>query len=166
MRHPLPTQERLRALFVYQDGKLFWKVSPNSRAPAGSEAGCVGTFGYRQVRVDKICYKTHRLIWKLHKGTDPGPHLDHINGDPTDNRIENLQQITNRENTHKGLIHSRKRSGLPLGVYRQAKGKPYYSMIYRDGKNHRLGNYGTIEEAAAAYNDALRKATRVDCRDN
>lgn len=161
MRRSLPTQERLRALFSYKDGRLFWLVSLNPRGPAGSEAGCVTTGGYRQVRIDGVIYKTHRLIWKWHHGTEPGPYLDHINGDPADNRIQNLQEISNRSNTHKGLIHTRKKSGLPIGVYRQNKRKPYYAMIYTDGKNRRIGSYGTIEEAAAAYNDALLHHSRL-----
>jgi len=157
MRRSLPTQERLRALFSYQDGKLLWLLSLNSRAPAGSEAGCLTTGGYRQVRIEGTTYKTHRLVWKWHYGTDPGPFLDHKNGDTSDNRIENLQEVTNRENTHKGRVCSKKKSGLPLGVYGQDKKKPYYAMIYVDGKNRRLGSFGTIEEAANAYRDALNK---------
>lgn len=156
MRHLLPSQERLRALFSYEDGHLYWLTSLNNRAPVGSEAGCVGTAGYRQVRIDGVIYKTHRLIWKWHTGQEPPEFLDHIDGNTGNNRIENLRPISNRENTVKGRVHKNKRSGLPVGVYRQSKRKPYYAMTYLDGKNRRLGSFGTIEEAAAAYHDATR----------
>ena len=161
MRRLLPTQERLRALFSYEDGRLYWLVSINNRAPVGSEAGCVTTGGYRQVRIGGVIYKTHRLIWKLKTGEEPPEYLDHVDGDPSNNRIENLAPISNRANTCKGRKHTEKRSGLPVGVYKQPKSKPYYAMIYTDGKNRRLGSFGTIEEAAKAYNDALLHHSRL-----
>lgn len=107
------------------------------------------------MRIDGVIYKTHRLVWKLKTGEEPPEYLDHVDGDPSNNRIENLAPISNRANTCKGRKHAEKRSGLPVGVYRQPKRKPYYAMIYIDGKNRRLGSFGTIEEAAKAYNDAL-----------
>lgn len=42
-----------------------------------------------------------RIIWKYHYGVEPKGVIDHINGDPTDNRIENLQDVTQGENLRK-----------------------------------------------------------------
>lgn len=144
----LPSQERLRALFHYQDGQLLWKERRGS-ASAGSRAGGVEANGYRVVRVDNCLYKEHRLIWKWVNGVDPADQLDHINRDKADNRIENLEEVDNRENcTRRWGTRD-----LPTGVYR--KGGKYVARMWRAGKNLCLGYYGTIEEAAAAYRDAL-----------
>ena len=39
----------------------------------------------------------HQLVWVWHKGYWP-TQLDHINGDKSDNRIENLREVTMSEN--------------------------------------------------------------------
>jgi hypothetical protein len=159
MRRSLPTQERLRALFSYQDGQLFWKTG-SGKAMAGDPVGHLTRQGYIKTGLDYAEYQVHRLVWKWHYGTEPDV-LDHVNGIRHDNRIENLEPVTNRENINRGFD---RRSELPRGV-RKVREK-YQARIYADGKRLYLGLYGTIEEAAAAYNDALRKAARVDCRDN
>jgi hypothetical protein len=47
------------------------------------------------------CFVMSRVIWKYHKGVEPKGVIDHINGDSTDNRIENLQDITQKQNVNK-----------------------------------------------------------------
>ena len=46
-------------------------------------------------------YIMSRIIWKYHYGVEPKGVIDHINGDSTDNRIENLQDITQQQNLNK-----------------------------------------------------------------
>ena len=41
--------------------------------------------------------KLHQLVWTLVYGTFP-KQIDHINGNPTDNRIENLREVSFSEN--------------------------------------------------------------------
>ena len=44
----------------------------------------------------------NRIIYKLMTGDDPGQlYVDHMDGDRTNNRIENLQLVTPQQNTHK-----------------------------------------------------------------
>lgn len=159
MRLFLPTQERLRALFSYQDGQLFWKAG-SGKAMAGDPVGQLTTNGYVKTGLDYRQYQVHRLIWKWHYGTEPNV-LDHVNGMRHDNRIENLEPVTNRENINRGFD---RRSGLPRGVRQRCE--KYQARIYTEGKRLYLGTYGTIEEAAAAYDDALRQAEGTDSRDN
>ena len=42
-----------------------------------------------------------KIVWKYHYGVEPQGVIDHINNDPTDNRIENLQDITQKQNLNK-----------------------------------------------------------------
>lgn len=71
--------------------------------------------------------------------------VDHINGNKLDNRIENLQLITNREN----LSRSKNRI-LPTGVYKRSNNR-YLACITINSKKINLGTYNTPEEASNAY---------------
>lgn len=156
MRLPLPTQERLRALFSYEDGELYWLVSPRRGVAPGSRAGTL-VKNYMAIGVDGTKYKTHRLIWKWCTGQEPPEHLDHVDGNKLNNRIENLRPISNRANMVRGNRWANKPT--PAGVIKE--GGRYRSRCWIDGKQKHLGCYGTIEEAAAAYNEALRQAERT-----
>jgi hypothetical protein len=51
----------------------------------------------------------HRVIWRAAHGSIPRDmHLDHINGDKTDNRLENLRLVENLEHQ---AIHVAARAG-------------------------------------------------------
>ena len=41
--------------------------------------------------------KLHQIVWVLNYGTFPAM-IDHINGNPKDNRVENLREVTPSEN--------------------------------------------------------------------
>ena len=123
---------------------------------AGDAVGRLTPQGYVKTGLDYGEYLVHRLIWKWHYGTEPAV-LDHVNGVRHDNRIENLESVTNRENICRGRDRT---NALPRGV-RKVREK-YQARIHIKGKRLFLGNYGTIEEAAAAYDEALRQAEGTD----
>jgi len=95
-------------------------------------------------------YLAHRIVWKLATSEDPGSHqIDHINGDPSDNRIENLRKVTNQQNgMHRTRAQSNSRSGV-VGVYpHKATGK-WEASICHNGKSIFLGLHEHIEDAIA-----------------
>lgn len=76
---------------------------------------CTDTKGYLIVKLcfnnEKTC-KVHRLVAETFiPNTENKPQINHINGDKTDNRVENLEWCTNQENA----IHSHK-NGLQPSV--------------------------------------------------
>ena len=102
-RVKLPTKEYLHSIFRYEDGKLI-RISNKKRTDRiGKEAGYFGKNNYRVIQIDKQQYQAHRVIWKMFHGTEPD-YLDHIDNDPSNNRIENLQECTNSYNMMKSNL--------------------------------------------------------------
>ena len=84
------TQQQALDLFEYKDGKLFWRVSVNPRAQKGMEAGSPSASGHFKVCYRYKWYWVHRIIFLMFNGVLPAL-IDHVNNDPSDNRIENLE---------------------------------------------------------------------------
>ena len=99
-RTPIPSQEILNDLFIYDNGKLFWKIKPCKNVYIGDEAGTYCERGYRRVTLNHKRYLLHRVIFKMFHNTEPD-YIDHIDGNTTNNKIENLQELTHKENCQK-----------------------------------------------------------------
>ena len=156
------TFERANELFHYEpsSGKLFWKKTTAHRVKVGDEAGCVhkGT-GYIQIRVDNKLYTLHRIAILLATGVyDKTVQVDHINHDRSDNRLENLRVVSRAENMRNKSRQNTNKTGI-TGVqiiYTRKGTKRYRANIMYNNKPIFLGNYDTLEEAAAA-----RKAAEI-----
>jgi hypothetical protein len=100
----------------------------------------------------------HRVVMNAPKGMD----VDHINGDPLDNRKENLRICTRSQNSQNKQVRTDSASGHK-GVYERKGGKlkkRFQAYIWHPEKKarYRLGYYATAEEAATAYD---RKALEL-----
>lgn len=107
-------------------------------------------FGYIILSVAKKHISYHVLVWILSTDKDipAGYYIDHINGNKTDNRIENLRLVTQRQNMQNMKCH---REGCFRGVqYRADKGK-WNPRIWINGKKLSLGYYWSPEEAEKVY---------------
>lgn len=115
-------KKRVEQCFEYRDGYLIWKVSPNNRNKVGSVAGCADNNGYILVGLDRRLHKAHRLIFLLHHGYLP-EHIDHINGNPADNRIENLRAATMTQNMRNKALQRNNTSGCKGVVFNKNNSK-------------------------------------------
>ena len=146
------TQERLRELFEYRDdGNLIRKVSVGgTRARKGDVVNTSSSSGYYIVGIDKKKYLIHRLIFLYHRGyLTKGLLLDHIDGNKTNNRIENLREVTKSQNAHNSKLRVDNTSGVK-GVAWDELTQKWCSRIKLNRKTYYFGFYDTIEEAKAA----------------
>jgi len=173
---PLPSQEVLRQLLRYEPetGKLFWNKRTaaqmncsdprgpewsanqwNSRS-AGKEAfTATDPAGYRHGKIAGIKYQAHRVIWKMVCGIDPDT-IDHKNGKQGDNRIANLRDCSNAENSR----NYAKTAGTSQyrGVCWVRRDGAWAARISNGlGGKRSLGNYRDEVEAAKAYDRAARE---------
>lgn len=148
----------LRELLDYspETGLFFWRRSNSSVSTVGSIAGrSVNSDGYKQIVINKRFYKAHRLAWFYARGDWPD-QIDHINGDRTDNRLENLRNVSSQQNAqNQRKPHSNNKSGF-LGVSKRSDGR-FQAEIRVSGKKHYLGAFLTPEKASAAYVAAKRQ---------
>lgn len=102
-------------------------------------------------------YKAHRVAWLLMTGTWPDSSLavDHIDRNPSNNAWPNLRLATPRQNRLNSRVMSNSTSGLK-GAEKARRGR-WAARITVDGVRIRLGQYGTPEEAHAAYRVAAVK---------
>lgn len=128
------TQDLLKELFDYHDGKLYWAISRGS-AKIGDCAGTIDNMDYRSIMINYKVYKVHRLIFLYYHGFLP-EFLDHIDGDPKNNNINNLREATKSQNSmnrikkkfHKGKLTT----SIYKGVYLNKSTKKWYAQITID----------------------------------
>jgi hypothetical protein len=128
------TQQLVADYFDHKDGHLYWKkvMHPNKQYLVGQEAGSIHQTGYRHVTWMGKPHKVHRLIYLLEHGYLP-KEIDHINGDRSDNRIENLRPATRSENQCNRNALANNTSGYP-GVSWHKASKAWVVRVMKNGK--------------------------------
>lgn len=149
-------QARFNEAFEYRDGKLFWKVSNTNSILVGQQAGTQHDRGYRRVYFDGKTYSTHRIVWVMFNGDIPKEiQIDHINGDASDNRIENLRMATNTQNCQNRRIRPTN-SGIRNVSFVAAKQK-YRVSLQAANKRIYCGAFEDLELAELVSIEARLK---------
>lgn len=162
--------ELLKKLLRYEPetGHLYWKERPVSmfkdHGGRYTAEWCCKTFnqkhagkraltavkdnGYNAGGILGKVYSAHRVAWALHHGSwiPDGVEIDHVNRDPSDNRIENLRLATKTQNGHNKTMR-RERSPY-IGVTWHAPSEKWVAKVAKDKVVHRLGSFTDIELAA------------------
>lgn len=148
------TLDRVRELFMYRDGKLYWRVS-HRRVTAGEEAGCITHSGYRRVRLEGKSYYAHRIVYALHHGAVP-THIDHIDGNRSNNQIENLRAANASENRYNSKRPHHDSTGVK-GVFLNRATGNWRVCITINKVRKCFGTYNNLELAELVATEARNK---------
>ena len=152
------TFEHLHSILNYDrhSGIFTWSVRRSKAVKAGDIAGCIEKrIGYTTIGIEGKVYKAHRLAWLYVYHEWPKGLIDHINGNKSDNRIDNLRTVEAEGNSQNIRKPNRKnKSGFMGVILFQNKWRASMSV---NGKNKWLGDYSTPEEAHQVYLEAKRK---------
>lgn len=159
-----PTFEQVSAVLLYDpiDGVLRHRVDrvlPNGgvRFRAGTEVSAAPHGADRTVRLTTcgwVCLYSH-VVWLLCKRKWPEKTIDHIDGNPSNNRVANLREASMAEQAQNITTKRHNQSGLIGAHYHRAKGT-YRARITVNGQVFNLGSFRTAEQAHEAYKVAKR----------
>ena len=139
-----------------ETGQFTWiKTTLRSNAKVGDIAGKVNNEGYISIQFKCKSYASHRLAWLFTYGKWPINQIDHIDVNPTNNKINNLRDVTDQENKfNRKKVNSF--SGY-MGVYKTRNKNIWRAAIKLNYKFINLGTYATPELASEAYQAAKLK---------
>lgn len=131
---------------VVNEKILKQKIDPRGYCAVGlSKLGCLKVFEIHRL-VAKCFLKREENVIKL--------VVDHIDNNKLNNKLENLQITTNRENSSKDKFGG---SSKYVGVCFKKDNKKWYSRIQINGKSKFLGYFKTEIDAYLAYQKKLKE---------
>ena len=145
--------ERMKKMLDYDpdSGVFTWKTNPSKRHPLkGKRAGYQKKNGYRRIIFKGVEYLEHRLAWYFVTGEMPRI-IDHLDGNPSNNKFCNLENGGIRENGKNRKIGTNNKSGH-LGVHFSKKDKSWIARIGR----HYIGSFKNKADAISARKEAER----------
>jgi HNH endonuclease/AP2 domain len=126
----------------------------------GKRAGNSHASGYTYISIDAKLYAAHRLVWLMENHKWPDGEIDHINRVRSDNRIENLRDVTRAQNMQNKSLYRSNKSGHRGVFWVPECGKWRAVSPCVGGKKVSLGLHWTIEEALKAQLDHAQMRQR------
>ena len=110
---------------------------------------------YRVIHVNGKRYQAHRLAFLMVNGDMPasGLEVDHIDGDGTNNKFDNLRLVEGRINQRNKPVYKESKSGFAGVRYvpeRRGRRPHWHARIVVDRKHISLGCFQDMISAVAA----------------
>jgi hypothetical protein len=148
-------QSKVKHLFEYKDGNLYWKNPTRITMKPGTIAGCINKYGYVQVGINHKYYRMHQLIYLYHHGHIPN-FIDHVDGNKLNNHIKNLRECTVHQNNRNVKLVSSNTSGAKNVSWCKFKEK-WRVSIRINNKHKSLGYFEDFELAELVAIEARNK---------
>lgn len=156
MAHTLLSQAELRTWLDYNPttGIFTWLKSSKFKPQfVGTIAGSKYSSGYLVIKLNRIRYPAHVLVWLYMTGEFPKVYIDHINHNRLDNRFENLRDATNTDNQRNKSMQKNNTSGV-TGVSWHSGTNRWHAQIYVDNKKLHLGSFASFSDAVDSRKNA------------
>lgn len=170
-----PDASLLKSILRYEPetGHLYWRARKeayfsdrgrgaavncrlwNSKLADKRAFTCAHPHGYLTGRIFGESWLAHRIIWKMMTETEP-MDIDHINGNPSDNRWANLRSVSASENNRNFPLPSNNTSGV-IGVHWCNIRQKWYARIHVTGRTICLGYFDSLDEAKDARKSAEQR---------
>jgi len=149
------TQKRLKELLHYNKntGIFTNRTTRSSVAKANEIAGGKNKYGYIVITLDYKEYYAHRLAILYMFGYPPKFHIDHKNHNKSDNKINNLRDVTILDNQRNRSLSVNNSTGFN-GVHFDKVNRKYVASIKIKGKKIHLGRYKDKQDAINARKKA------------
>lgn len=157
------TKERLNEVLDYdpETGNFIRKITVNGRSAGktsgrqvGRIAGSRDGHGYTVIGIDGKKYWAARLAFLWMTGEWPSYDVDHIDGNPSNNRWINLRQATTQQNLRHKRIQKNNKSGFK-GVHKHKDADGVWAGKWRAkikaGRHIHLGLFDCPVAAYLAY---------------
>ncbi len=153
------TQSELKSLLTYNpDTGIFTRntwIDKKGRICGKRKLGTIDQYGYLIITHKRKHYRAHRLAWLYCFGKFPAHFIDHIDHNTLNNKLSNLREATNSENSQNKI---ERLSGYKLGVSLMppskegyVRKKQYRARITVNNINITIGYFHTEDETYAAY---------------
>ena len=158
----------------FDTGRIYWKPRPAelftnkynrnisgvvanwNRCHAGKEAFVnINSQGYKHTTILGHALKAHRVIWAMKHGVWP-KELDHIDGNPLNNNLSNLREVSHAVNGRNTRLPSHNTSGV-IGVYWNRRCRKWVAQIKVNQKVTSLGLFPNKDDAIRARANAAEK---------
>ena len=144
-------ESAIRELLFYDPdtGLLHWKIR-KSGVRRNRVAGHIRKSGYIVLEINGKTLRSHRVAWFLYYGKWPENEIDHIDRNPSNNKIDDLRDVSHRVNMGNGKGH---KAGRLVGARLATRNKtnPWEAQIHVDGKKVHLGYFPTEQAAHEKY---------------
>ena len=122
-------------------GVFTWKITKGG-AREGHPAGSVAQNGYVYIGFKGVKFLAHRLAWFMHYKVPPSKHIDHIDRNPLNNKIENLRDVDRSIN----MLNTDAK-----GYEVDSNTDKVYARIMVGGERRHLGTFNCTTAAHVAY---------------
>jgi hypothetical protein len=141
--------------YIYYDETspscLRWKIDRGNHARKDGHVGSVNkgrwSFVFSFNSIKKRRYN-HRVIWELLKGSTDNLEIDHIDGNPLNNKISNLRLVSREINGRNCKINSRNSSGITGVSFVTVQGYDYYVASWKEKGIRMLKHFSCLKLGA------------------
>ena len=114
-----------------------------------------------KVKYKQKVYMVHRIVYELHNGAIPaGMIIDHIDGDATNNKIENLRVVSQTVNARNSKMPLTNKTGKVGVTYRVVNNFEYYAAAWVDLEGKQKNKYFSIAKLGAELAEFLAQEYR------